>query len=198
MAPMSSTERGKALLEIAGDSILHGLHHGAPVPVDASALARELSEVRATFTTLKIEGRLRGCIGSLEAVRPVASDVAETAFGAAFRDPRFPPVTRVELDLIAIKVSVLSPMESLEATCDEELLAAVRPGIDGIFFDAGRLHATFLPAVWQTLPDPEDFLAQLKLKMGIPPDHWPEGMKVWRYTSEEFPAELPEAGASQS
>jgi AmmeMemoRadiSam system protein A len=184
---MSLSESGrKKLLEICRASIAQGLREGTPLPVDAGKLAEELRPIRATFVTLEIRKRLRGCIGTLEPRLPLAEDVALHAFAAAFEDPRFPPVTLPESRLLDIHVSVLSPRQPIEFTDESDLLAKLRPGMDGVIIDDGVHCATFLPAVWEQLQDPREFLLHLKLKAGIHESAWPRGMKAWRYETESF------------
>jgi AmmeMemoRadiSam system protein A len=143
-------------------------------------------EPRATFTTLKVEDRLRGCCGALEATHPLATDVALSAFKAAFRDPRFNPVIKAELDVIRLEVSVLSPMEPFPVTDEADLLHKLTPGMDGIVIVAGERRATFLPKVWEMLPDPRRFLAALKSKCGLPESYWSEQLEFLRYRTMSF------------
>ena len=190
MVPMSSREysdRERAiLLEVARRSIAYGLDTGRPLPVAVSEFPPHLQEHRASFVTLNENGQLRGCIGALEAYQPLVKDVADHAFAAAFQDPRFPPVQAHELPLLEIHVSVLSPPEPMQFRDQADLLAQLRPGVDGLILRAGHHQGTFLPSVWEQLPRREDFLAHLKLKAGLPPDYWSDDIQVWRYTTEEF------------
>lgn len=184
--PVYGAEARRALLAIARDSIDHGVAHGTALQPDLAALPAELGEPRATFVTLHLDGQLRGCIGSLEAHRPLAEDVAANAFAAAFRDPRFPPVSRTEAARLALEISVLSPAEPMHFRSEADLLAQLRPGIDGLILsDLGR-RGTFLPSVWSQLPAARDFLVHLKHKAGLPADHWSATLSVERYTTESF------------
>lgn len=152
---------------------------------EASAPVREakwLQQPAATFVTLTRNGELRGCIGSLEAKRPLLADLRDNAAGAAFRDPRFKPLTREEWADTKVEVSLLSPLEPLSPPSEEALFALLRPGVDGVLIEYGHHRSTFLPQVWEQLPKPRDFLAQLRRKAGLPPDFWEPGFKVWRYT----------------
>jgi AmmeMemoRadiSam system protein A len=149
----------------------------------------------ATFVTLKQDGELRGCIGSLEAHRLLAIDVRRNALAAAFSDPRFPPLVAQELDVTTVEVSLLSPASRVEVADEEDLLARLDPGVDGIVLELGRRRATFLPQVWETLPDPRDFIGALKRKAGMPANFWSPEMRVSRYTvskwqQAEFASEL--------
>ena len=146
-----------------------------------------LANAGACFVTLKQEGKLRGCIGSVEPCRPLADDLRENALAAAFRDHRFSPLTAQELEHTIIEVSVLSPLERMECSSEEDLLNQLRPGIDGLVIDYQSHRATFLPAVWGGLPRCEDFLGQLKRKAGLEPDFWSPELKAWRFSAATFP-----------
>ncbi len=183
---MLDAEQRRTLLEIAAASIDYGLAHGRPLAVDSASYPEALQAPGAAFVTLTRGGELRGCIGSLEATRPLVEDVAQNAHAAAFRDPRFPPLSPVERDGLSIHISVLTPPEPLEVDSEEALLAAMRPGVDGFVLQEGNRRGTFLPSVWESLPEPRDFLRHLKLKAGLPPDHWSDAIRVQRYTVEEF------------
>lgn len=140
----------------------------------------------ATFVTLTRDGALRGCIGSLEACRPLRNDVEENARAAAFRDPRFPPVGTAEWPLLRVEVSLLTPAEPLPCTDEADALARLRPGFDGIVLSVGRHRATFLPQVWEQLPTPREFLARLKQKAGLPADFWSPDVQLARYTVDKW------------
>lgn len=177
---------GAELVRLARSSIEHGLLHGEPIPVDCSELPRALMSPGATFTTLRLENDLRGCCGSLEARRPLAMDVARSAFQAAFRDPRFDPVGRDEVAAIRLEVSVLSPLESIPVTDEADLLSRVKPGTDGLVIVDGARRATFLPEVWESCPDPQQFLARLKVKCGLPEDYWSEQLRFLSYRTTSY------------
>ena len=182
--PLSETERA-LLLATARQSIEYGLSHNRPMPV-APGEHPPLDKPGASFVTLHRDGELRGCIGTLQAIRPLLTDVAENAYAAAFRDTRFAPLQADELDSLDISVSVLSEPEALAFDSEQTLLEQLRPGKDGLILeDLGR-RGTFLPSVWGSLPAREDFLAQLKLKAGLAPDHWSPDLRAWRYTTESF------------
>jgi AmmeMemoRadiSam system protein A len=192
---MSSTEAARTtldesdrrlLLELARASIGYGLTHHCPKPVDPADYSPTLRAPRAAFVTLNRQGQLRGCIGHLEASQALVRDVADNAYAAAFRDPRFPPVTAAELEDLEVHISVLSPPEPLPVASEADLLEQMRPGIDGLILEEGRHRGTFLPSVWESLPAPEQFLAHLKLKAGLSPDYWSDGIRVARYTTEAF------------
>ncbi len=175
------------LLDIARQSIALGLQTRQPLVIDPDDYPPELGQPLATFVTLRRAGELRGCLGGLEASRPLVSDVAHSAFGAAFRDHRFASVTADELDQLEIHISILSPLEPLSAPDEEALLDAIRPGIDGLVVRDGAQQGTFLPAVWKSLPEPSVFWCELKCKAGLPPEAWSSRWEIFRYTVESLP-----------
>ncbi|MCC7146948.1 MAG: AmmeMemoRadiSam system protein A [Phycisphaeraceae bacterium] len=177
---------GELLLRLARDSVAYGLEEGEPLPVDPTEFPEALRQVRATFVTLHLDGDLRGCIGVLQAARPLVVDVAQNAFAAAFQDPRFPPVTRPEAQKLTYHVSILSPPTPLTFTDQQGLLRQIRPGVDGLILEDGRYRGTFLPAVWESLPQPDQFLMHLKMKAGLPPDYWSPTLRVQRYTCQSI------------
>ena len=177
---------GTELLRLARGSIEYGLVRREPLPVNCDELPPALTEPGATFTTLRLGGKLRGCCGTLDAVRPLAQDVTHSAFQAAFRDPRFDSVGEDELDAIRLEVSVLSPLESMPCTDEADLLSRLSPGTDGLVILADDRRATFLPQVWETLPDPHRFLAALKAKCGLPNDYWSERLEFQRYRTTSY------------
>ncbi|RKX32914.1 MAG: AMMECR1 domain-containing protein [Verrucomicrobia bacterium] len=180
---LSDAEQSR-LLDIARSSLKSGLSAGRPTEVDLETLPPRLREPRATFVTLEKNHDLRGCIGSLQPSRPLAADVAHNAFAAAFRDPRFPPLREDELPALEIHISILSPLEPLEFKSEEDLLRQLRPQVDGVLLADGFYQGTFLPSVWESLPDPHSFLTHLKLKAGLPADYWSDTIRAWRYTVE--------------
>lgn len=177
-------EHGQRLLELAKSSIQHGLQTGKPLTINLADYPIELQEQRATFVTLHLNHQLRGCIGVLEAVRPLAEDIAENAFSAAFKDSRFPPLEAREFNDLDIHLSLLTPAEPVSFSSEQDLLAQLQPGIDGLILQNGFRRATFLPSVWETLPKPEQFLRHLKQKAGLAPDYWSDSIKFYRYQSE--------------
>lgn len=176
----------EALRGLARESIQHGLRHARPVDVLVEDWPEPLRTAGSSFVTLYLFDELRGCIGALEASRPLVRDVAMNAYAAAFRDPRFDAVSSGDLPDLAIHLSVLSPLEPLEVRSEAELLDRLRPGIDGLVLEEQGRRGTFLPAVWRSLPDPAEFLSNLKAKAGLPPDYWSGSVRVYRYTTEEF------------
>lgn len=185
MGPMSlNKEHHRWLTELADNSIRHGLQTGRPLTVDLAECPAELSAQRATFVTLQKQRQLRGCIGTLYAVRPLAVDIAENAFSAAFRDPRFPPLEAHELSDLDIHLSILTPAEPMSFTSEQDLLRQLQAGTDGLILTEGFRRGTFLPSVWESLPEPEQFLRYLKQKAGLSPDYWSDTLKVYRYRAE--------------
>ena len=176
----------RTLLQIARQSISNGLRRGSPVNVEQHADAGILGRPLGVFVTLTRDNSLRGCIGSMETQEPLAKSVAESAFGAAFRDPRFPQLQVHELQETHIGISILSPMEPLAVTSRGELLSGLRPHTDGLLLQDREHRSTFLPQVWQQLPDPETFLDQLLLKAGLPAEHWSSTLEFFRYHTVSF------------
>ncbi|HEX8009951.1 MAG TPA: AmmeMemoRadiSam system protein A [Casimicrobiaceae bacterium] len=174
---MPTDDLGRQLVAVARHAIAGGLRLPAIAPTTDGALDRP----GATFVTLFCRGELRGCIGSLKAIRAVGIDVRENALAAAFRDPRFPPLLVSEFEATAIEISLLSPRRSVRCASEEELRARLRPGVDGVALEIDEHRATFLPQVWDALPDPRDFLAALKEKARLPHDFWSPRLNVSLY-----------------
>jgi AmmeMemoRadiSam system protein A len=173
---------GRVLLEVALESIRCGLRQGEPLRPDAGEFAPELREPRASFVTLHYRGELRGCTGTLEPRRPLVNDVAENAYRSAFGDPRFPALCEVELVSLEVQLSILGPLERLHVDSETALLAALLAKVDGLVLREGALRATFLPAVWEELPDPREFVAELKRKAGLSRSYWSSSLVFERYT----------------
>lgn len=181
-ASVSGTlSRGPVLLGIARDALARD---GDFTP---GPWAEEwLCEIGASFVTLKLDGDLRGCIGTVDAHRCLGDDVAHNARAAAYRDPRFPPVSLHERELVRIEVSVLSAREPFPVSSESDAAAKLRPGVDGVYLEFQHARSTFLPQVWESLPDPMDFLAELRRKAGLPARFWHPSMRLSRYTVEKF------------
>jgi AmmeMemoRadiSam system protein A len=145
-----------------------------------------LTEEAATFVTLTQGGQLRGCIGSLEAWRPLAEDVRSNARAAAFRDPRFPPLSQEELAGTRVEVSLLAPAQPMAFTDQEDAVRQLRPGIDGVILEWHGRRGTFLPQVWESLPERRLFLTHLKQKAGLPSDFWAPDVKLSRYQVQKW------------
>ncbi len=194
MAPGRSTEPedptglllaryGGTLLRVAQCAIAHGLAYGRRLDIDPRSYAPELRDKRATFVTLELAGKLRGCIGKSVACNPLVSDVAENAYAAAFEDGRFEALTETEADNADIKLSVLSDLEPLTFADEPDLLARLRPGTDGVMIEHGSNRGIFLPDVWDKVADPRGFLDQLKTKAGLPADFWSDDIAAYRFTT---------------
>lgn len=182
---MTEQER-QQLLELAEQGIRHGLSGQGPLAVQADHYSARLQQDGACFVTLKRHGELRGCIGTLSPHRSLLEDVASNAWAAAFRDPRFMPLTAEELDGLSLHISIIGEGEALVCRDEADLLAQLRPGIDGLILEEGPCRATFLPLVWEQLPEPRQFLQQLRRKAGLPADHWSPQQCFSRYQCEEF------------
>ena len=183
---LTADER-QMLLRLARETITRAALRQSQPPLDLQALPERLRGDGASFVTLTKRGDLRGCIGSLEAHRPLALDVRENALAAAFHDPRFPPVSAGELNALHIEISVLTAPQPLAFNGPDDLIARLRPGVDGVVIERGWQRATFLPQVWEKLPDPQEFLEHLCLKAGLPPDAYRHaGLAVSVYQVEEF------------
>lgn len=181
-------EEQKTLLRLAREAIERGVRNESLSSLDQSALPLSLREEGSSFITLTVRGELRGCIGSLEPYQSLADDVREHALAAALNDPRFPPVREDELNRIQIEVSRLTRPLLLEYEDANELLSKLRPCVDGVILRDGLYRrATFLPQVWEKIPDPAEFLNNLCYKMGVKPDLWrSKHLDVLTYQVEEF------------
>ena len=175
-------ELGAILLTLARNAIASRL--GEPqTPADDCP---ELHNHGATFVTLTQHGDLRGCIGSLEAWRPLRDDVEDNARNAAFRDPRFDPLDADELPLTRVEVSLLTPAEAMTFSSEADALAQLRPNVDGVILSAGHHRSTFLPQVWEQLPEPTVFMAHLRRKAGLPADYWGPDVRLQRYAVRKW------------
>ena len=170
-------ELGTALLQLARAAIARELGQQAPAAADLP----ELHAPGATFVTLTQNGELRGCIGSLQAWRPLIDDVRDNARNAAFRDPRFAPLEVGELPLTGVEVSLLTAPQPIAFTSEADALGQLRPDVDGVIFSAAGRRSTFLPQVWEQLPEPAIFMARLKQKAGLPANYWGPDVRLERY-----------------
>ena len=173
---------GPVLLAIARASLATALGEPQSAPDGAPWLHKR----GACFVTLSQNGRLRGCMGSLDAQRPLLDDVKENAVAAATRDWRFAHLTLEELAQTRIEVSLLSQLEPLAFASEADALAQLQPGVDGVVFEWGRYHSTFLPQVWTQLPTRLEFMARLKYKSGLPADFWSDKVRLYRYTVQKW------------
>lgn len=174
------------LLDIAKNSILTGLEQQHPLEVTLSDYSEQLQQKRATFVTLTLHHELRGCIGSLSPHRALVDDIAHNAYAAAFSDPRFPALSQQEYEQLEYHISILSDTSPMQFDTEQALLAQIRPGIDGLVLSDKNRQGTFLPSVWEQLPEPEEFLRHLKRKAGLPADYWSDTLQVSRYTVDYF------------
>lgn len=187
--PLSPEDR-QTLLTLAREAITRAVRRQGLPPVDLNAVSENLQRDGASFVTLTKHEQLRGCIGSLEARRSLVEDVRENAVAAALNDPRFPPVHADELDDLHVEISVLSSPQPLDYDGLDDLIAKLRPGVDGVVIERGWNRATFLPQVWEKLPDPHRFLEHLCLKAYLPADAYRRpGLDVYTYQVEKFEEE---------
>ena len=169
------------LFKIARGSIEEGLRYQQPLKVSPEGYSRLLKSPGACFVTLRIGTDLRGCMGSLKASLPLVQDVAQNAFSAAFRDPRFPPLLQMEYKQTHLHISILEPPQPMTFTDEEDLLNQIVPGQDGLILSADGKSGTFLPSVWETLPEKREFWRALKLKAHLPESYWSSSVQVSRY-----------------
>jgi len=183
---MHDPEAQRRLLILARGALEDAVRGVAIAAPDAATLPAPLRDPGACFVTLTRQGALRGCIGSLAPQRPLWRDAMANAAGAALRDTRFAPVAPPELAGLLLAISVLTPQQPIEVADRAALIAALVPGQDGLVIEDGGRRATFLPKVWEQLPDPERFLAQLWHKAGLAPDHWSPTLRLARYGAVDF------------
>jgi len=185
-----SQHQGQTLIKLARQTISQKLEHISDKIDPDSLRDLDFQESRGTFVTLTIDGRLRGCIGSLETTASILEGIRRNAVNAAFRDPRFPKLEAEELDKIEIEVSILTDPQPLEYRDGKDLLSKLRPHVDGVILSKGSAGATFLPQVWEQLPRPEKFLSHLCRKAGLPANEWEKGkLKILTYQVQYFEEE---------
>lgn len=177
-------ENQQILLQVAKQSIEHGFGKNKPITINLDNYPLELCKQMATFVTLEVNGNLRGCIGTLVAIRPLVKDVAYHAYAAAFSDPRFSKIRLDEFPMLDIHISLLSEPELMSFDSEEDLVQQLRPKIDGLILTDGIHKGTFLPSVWESLNQPSEFVRYLKQKAGLSPDYWSNKITVERYTAE--------------
>jgi uncharacterized protein len=187
MTDKLTDEEKQTLLRLAREAMEYGVRGKKLPPLDQNSITPRLHEQGASFVTLTIDGELRGCIGALEAYQPLVDDVREHAAAAALEDPRFRPVDETELNKIKLEVSRLTAPSPLEYSSSEDLLAKLRPHVDGVILKSDFRRATFLPQVWEKIPNPQDFLDHLCAKMGARSNLWRNTkLQVYVYQVEEF------------
>lgn len=179
---MIDDRKGQTLLHLARQAI--GKHFG----FDSHDLPRAswLEEPGATFVTLTLDGKLHGCIGSLEATRPLIDDVRQNAVAAAFQDPRYPPLTEDQFAGVVIDVAWLGAPETIHSASEQDALAQLSPGVDGVIFEYGSHRATFLPHAWADFPHAKGLLSKLKSQAGLPEDFWSVDVKLSRFTVRKW------------
>ncbi len=182
-----SDEQRKTMLAVAEKSIVHGLRQGGPLSLDLADFDPVLREKGASFVTLNKNGQLRGCIGTLMPYQPLIQDIADHAYAAAFEDSRFSALGESELEQIDIHISILTPAIPMHFESEADLLEQLKPGEDGLILEYHHHRATFLPMVWDSLPQAQDFLNQLKLKAGLAAEFWSPDIRIKRYTTISVP-----------
>ena len=181
-----SKDDQQTCLDVARKSIKHGLEESRALEVITSNYSIDLQQTFASFVTLYINESLRGCIGALLATQPLINDISEHAYAAAFQDPRFPALVNNEYEQLDFKISVLGSPKKINFIDEEDLLQQIRPNIDGLIIEHGYNRGTFLPSVWEQLPDKKDFLNHLKVKAGFTFDWWDNSVKISRYETFSF------------
>jgi AmmeMemoRadiSam system protein A len=185
-----SEEEGKDLLKIARETIKSKLFKSKEPQIDWQNIPDIYKHKLGTFVTITIEDNLRGCIGHIIPRETLIEGIMGNAVNAAFKDPRFLPLTKAEFENIEIEISVLTPPEELSYADAEDLLKKLRPGVDGVIIKKKYHESTFLPQVWEQLPDKKEFLAHLCLKAGLTPDEWQKGeLQVSTYQVQAFKEE---------
>lgn len=182
--PEYNLREREILLSTARETIGKQFDPHAKTDINLLQYPEKLQQQRACFVTLHLEKRLRGCIGSLAARQPLIIDVMQNAHGAAFKDPRFKPVSFEEYLKLELDISILSQAQRLNFTSEQDLISKLRPGIDGLILSDKGQRGTFLPSVWSELPDPTVFLRHLKVKAGFPTDYWSNTLTIENYTTE--------------
>ena len=177
-------EDRELLVDLARASIRYGLEKGGPLELDHGTFKPHLLVKRATFVTIEKNSSLRGCIGIIEALRPLAEDIVHNSYAAAFSYPRFAPVTEGEFPELSYHISILGPLEELDFGSESELLDIITPRLDGLILRDGPHSGVFLPMVWEQLPTENSFLAHLKQKAGLRRDYWSDTLRVYRFRTE--------------
>lgn len=184
-ARLSEDHRAR-LTQVARNALDRVAAGNASLDLKLAAYPLALKAIRKTFVTLELDGRLRGCIGSVQPVQPLVTDVAANTIKAATLDPRFGPVTADEAGRIAITISILSHPRPIPITSEADLVARLHPDVDGLILREGQRQALFLPKVWHDLPHPLQFVRQLKMKAGLPAEHFSKDLQAFRFTTETF------------
>lgn len=180
-----SAEAQSLLLKVAREAIVHFARNGQRLSIAKDDYPNSLEAHHATFVTLRQDTKLRGCMGTLDACQSLVEDTAERAYAAAFRDPRFSPITCMELEnqALDISISVVSPAQEIKFDNEQDLVAKLQPGVDGVILQHGSRRGTFLPSVWDMFAKPETFIEQLKEKTGLEKNVWYDDIRAFRYTT---------------
>jgi AmmeMemoRadiSam system protein A len=181
-----TAEEGARLLEVAHDSIVRGLGGAGLTLPDLGTLPAGLGRPAGVFVTLEVDGQLNGCIGTITPDQALAHATARHARSAAFEDPRLPLLRPEDYPRLTVEVSVLSALTPVAAGSPEQLLASLRPHVDGLVLTGAGRRGVFLPKVWERLPEPGEFVAHLLFKAGLPPAWWPPDAAAQRFTVQEF------------
>lgn len=184
--PHLTTDLQQQAIQLARESIQYGFTHNKPLEIDVKQFPPDLQQTLSCFVTLNRHHQLRGCIGHLSASQALVLDIVENAFSAAFKDPRFLPLKPKEWPDTTIEISVLGEAYEVAIASESDLINKLRPNIDGLILKSGYQQATFLPSVWETLPNPKDFVHHLKQKAGISSHHWPNNMQCYFYQTQSF------------
>jgi uncharacterized protein len=175
----------RALLQVVTDAITLAATKRAQLKLDLERFSPALKELRSCFVSLHRFGELRGCIGSIEPRHPLIEDAAHNGYAVALKDYRFPPLMKAELPGLDVHVTVLSALEKIQCSSEADLLAKLRPNVDGLLIQDGNHQATFLPVMWEQLPAPQDFLQHLKEKAGMSFQHWSDSFCAFRYEATD-------------
>ncbi len=183
---MAYESYAQLLLTLARDTIDYGSKHQELMPLSIDKTPEILLQKRASFVTINKQGELRGCMGNLTPTGPLINSIHQNSYNAAFRDPRFVPVTQEELTTLQLHISVLSEPQLFSVKDEADLIAQLKVGEDGLILQEGAHSATFLPSVWEQLPDAKTFVTHLKNKAGWSKDYWTEGIQCFRYHTESI------------
>lgn len=181
---MSSKNLNNIMLLLAWESIAHGLKTGKPLSIDVDDYPIELAEPKPCFVLLKQKQAVRGCVGSIEPIRPLGEDLVENAFAAAFCDRHFMPLSDNELDQTQINILLISPLQALSCDSQMTLIEQLQPRVDGLLIRDGSHHASLLPAAWETFKTPMEFVNQLKRQAGLPMTYWSKNTQIFRFSTE--------------
>lgn len=181
-------KEGARILRAAMQSVSYAMKNGKTPKVDIPSFPPALREHRATFVTINKNGQLRGCIGTLQAHQPLIVDIVENAYKAAMKDSRFPPIQEDEAPALDLSVSLLSPFQEMSFSNEADFIRQLRPKTDGLVIADQGKRSVFLPQVWESIPNPKQFVSHLKQKAGLPAGHWSASFQAWRFTATSLKA----------